>query len=379
MAFKSAIVAIGTGDTDVYEMPALNDGAVVLSIGNATGGAVSYSYKFYKQAAATTTQLATGVSVAANTVVKFPIPIAMQAGDKIIMSASAGSSLVAQCTVTLGAAATIINTIDPKGTWNSGASYVKADAVFHDGTSYLATGPNTNSEPEPDGSNSDWMIFVQATVGGDFIGPASSTSGNIVTFGDATGKLGADGGKSISSIEANATNIAAVLHAASGKTTPVDADELGLIDSAASNALKKLTWANLKTTLIAAFKASASGFWAAVSDATFLTPKTIADAGAWVSISSATTLNTDASTGQNFVVAGLDHNATVAAPTNLVDGKTYTWLFKQGSTGGTLAFNSIFVFPSTPTASVGAGKYDIVAATYYAADTKLIARFSKGS
>lgn len=169
------------------------------------------------------------------------------------------------------------------------------------------------------------------------------------------------------------------VHAATGKSTPVDADELGLIDSAASNALKKLTWANLKTTLIAAFKASASGFWAAVSDATFLTPKTIADAGAWVSISSATTLNTDASAGQNFVVAPLDHNATVAAPTNLIDGKTYTWLFKQGSTGGTLAFNSIFVFPSAPTASAGVGKYDICSATYYAADSKLIARFSKGS
>jgi hypothetical protein len=379
MAFESAIVEIGTGDTDVYEMPALNDGAVVLSIGNVTGGAVTYDFKFYKQATAVTTQLANDVSVAANSVVKFPMPIAMQAGDKIIMSASSASALCAQCTVTRGGAATIVNTIDPRGVWDGGASYVKADAVSHDGTSYLATAANTNSEPEPDGSNTDWMILVQAAVGGDFIGPASSTSGHIVTFGDATGKLGADGGANISSIEASAANIASRINAAAVKSTPVDADELGLIDSAASNALKKLTWANLKTTLIAAFKASASGFWAAVSDATFLTPKTITDAGAWVSISSATTLNTDASAGQNFVVAPLDHNATVAAPTNLIDGKTYTWLFKQGSTGGTLAFNSIFVFPSAPTASVGAGKYDICAATYYAADSKLIARFSKGS
>lgn len=38
-------------------------------------------------------------------------------------------------------------------------------------------------------------------------------------------------------------------HAATGKTTPVDADELPLVDSAASNGLKKLTWANLKATL----------------------------------------------------------------------------------------------------------------------------------
>lgn len=33
------------------------------------------------------------------------------------------------------------------------------------------------------------------------------------------------------------------------KATPVDADTLGLVDSAASNVLKKLTWANLKSTL----------------------------------------------------------------------------------------------------------------------------------
>jgi len=36
---------------------------------------------------------------------------------------------------------------------------------------------------------------------------------------------------------------------AADKATPVDADYLGLIDSAASNVLKKLTWANIKATL----------------------------------------------------------------------------------------------------------------------------------
>lgn len=44
-------------------------------------------------------------------------------------------------------------------------------------------------------------------------------------------------------------NAAATVHAATGKTTPVDADETLLVDSAASNVLKKLTWANLKATL----------------------------------------------------------------------------------------------------------------------------------
>lgn len=43
----------------------------------------------------------------------------------------------------------------------------------------------------------------------------------------------------------NMTNV----NAATSKTTPVDADEFGLLDSGATYGLKKLTWANLKATL----------------------------------------------------------------------------------------------------------------------------------
>lgn len=46
------------------------------------------------------------------------------------------------------------------------------------------------------------------------------------------------------------TTISVPVHAADSKTTPVDADEIGIIDSEASNVLKKLTWANLKATLV---------------------------------------------------------------------------------------------------------------------------------
>lgn len=48
---------------------------------------------------------------------------------------------------------------------------------------------------------------------------------------------------------AAAEPVAGVTHAAASKSTPVDADELPLIDSAASWGLKKLTFANLKATL----------------------------------------------------------------------------------------------------------------------------------
>lgn len=42
---------------------------------------------------------------------------------------------------------------------------------------------------------------------------------------------------------------AEAIHAATAKTTPVDADELGIADSAASYVIKKVTWANIKATL----------------------------------------------------------------------------------------------------------------------------------
>ena len=49
----------------------------------------------------------------------------------------------------------------------------------------------------------------------------------------------------------NVNQIGPVINGATGKTTPVDADLVGISDSAASGVLKKLTWANLKATLIA--------------------------------------------------------------------------------------------------------------------------------
>jgi hypothetical protein len=48
-------------------------------------------------------------------------------------------------------------------------------------------------------------------------------------------------------------DIAFNVHGATSKTTPVDADELAISDSASSWTLKKLTWANLKATLSSYF------------------------------------------------------------------------------------------------------------------------------
>ncbi len=52
----------------------------------------------------------------------------------------------------------------------------------------------------------------------------------------------------------------ALINSATSKATPVDADYVGLMDSAASNILKKLSWANIKATLITTWKDVSGGF-----------------------------------------------------------------------------------------------------------------------
>lgn len=47
----------------------------------------------------------------------------------------------------------------------------------------------------------------------------------------------------------DAVNVGSAIHGADAKTTPVDADTMPLIDSAAANVLKKVTWANVKATI----------------------------------------------------------------------------------------------------------------------------------
>lgn len=85
------------------------------------------------------------------------------------------------------------------------------------------------------------------TSTGTNTGDQTSVSGNAGTATTLQTSRNIDGQAFNGS--ADITVIAPGTHAATSKTTPVDADELPLVDSAASNVLKKLTWANLKATL----------------------------------------------------------------------------------------------------------------------------------
>lgn len=69
----------------------------------------------------------------------------------------------------------------------------------------------------------------------------------------------------------NATNMAAVISGAAEKTTPVDADKIPILDSAASGALKWLSWANLwagiKSKLDGALTISGAKTWTGQQEA----------------------------------------------------------------------------------------------------------------
>ena len=78
-------------------------------------------------------------------------------------------------------------------------------------------------------------------AGGSTIGTvATSSSGSFASDGTSWHSFGGGGGADITT---------ALVHAAASKSTPVDADEMPLLDSAASYGLKKLTWANIKATI----------------------------------------------------------------------------------------------------------------------------------
>jgi hypothetical protein len=93
----------------------------------------------------------------------------------------------------------------------------------------------------------------QKAQGLENLGLGNSSTRNV---GTTAGTVAAGDDARFSDVPA--ASLASTIHAATSKTTPVDADELPISDSAASWGLKKLTWANIKATLAGLFASRAS-------------------------------------------------------------------------------------------------------------------------
>jgi hypothetical protein len=190
MALKGKPIAIGTSDTTIYTCPSTIEASVHgLVFANNTGSAVTITLKIYIQSLGTTTTVATGISVGANTTYTWPKPINVNAGDYIQAAASTGSALVCFYSVYEGSAAAAAVGFTPRGAWGSGSTYAVNDVVSYNGSSYLAIQASTNQQP--DTQTAYWLVLAAKgdTGSGDVSGPASSVDSEIALFDSTTGKL----------------------------------------------------------------------------------------------------------------------------------------------------------------------------------------------
>lgn len=190
MALKGKPIAIGTSDTTIYTCPATLEASVHgLVFANNTGSAVTITLKIYIQSLGTTTTVATGISVGANTTYTWPKPINVNAGDYIQAVASTGSAIVCFYSVYEGSAAAAAVGFTPRGAWSSGSTYAVNDVVSLSGSSYLAIQASTNQNPAT--QTAYWLVLAAKgdTGTGDVAGPASSVDSEIALFNSTTGKL----------------------------------------------------------------------------------------------------------------------------------------------------------------------------------------------
>ncbi len=99
------------------------------------------------------------------------------------------------------------------------------------------------------GAEANTVDSVNTKTGAVVIDPDdlndTSTTNKFTTAGDISKLAGIEALADVT----DATNVGSSMTGATAKTTPVDADTMPLNDSAASNVLKKVTWANIKATL----------------------------------------------------------------------------------------------------------------------------------
>lgn len=190
MALKGKPIAVGTTDTDLYTCPSTIEASVHgLVFANGTGSSATITVKVYVQSTAATTTIIAGQAVAANTAFTWPKPINLNAGDKIIASASTGSAIVCLYSAYEGSAAPVAVGFTPRGAWSSGASYVTNDVVsYTNGSSYLAIQASTNQQP--DTQTAYWLLLAAKgdTGSGDVTGQASSVDNEIALFSGTGGK-----------------------------------------------------------------------------------------------------------------------------------------------------------------------------------------------
>ncbi|TPM92737.1 hypothetical protein [Mesorhizobium sp. B2-1-3A] len=192
-------------------------------------------------------------------------------------------------------------------------------------------------------ADDDNYLFLRAELGVAFAfyrwdGPTLAwvgpfTVANAVASGGVSSLVGGTG------IAVDATNpavpVVSAVRPGTAKTTPVDADEVSLFDSAASFGLKNLTWANLKATVRSYLLGTAST-WSAVQ--TF-TGGVFGGSGASSGLSLVSTSGVGTADFIDFLVG---NNGSIRAGRfdtsgNFLQGSTTAYTYAQeAGVGGTL-------------------------------------------
>lgn len=205
-----------------------------------------------------TTQPAAGLTISGGTITTAGTLVFSLADDLAALEALSGTGVVERT----GSNTYALRTLDTDGTMaaNSATRIPSQSAVVtaiaNAVAALVASAPGTldtlDELAAALGDDANFATTVTTSLGTKVVGPGSATDGYLVLFDGTSGKLvklGAAPPTGTNTGDETTTTVGALINGATAKTTPVDADFLGLMDSAASNILKKLSWANVKATL----------------------------------------------------------------------------------------------------------------------------------
>jgi len=265
---------------------------------------------------------------------KAPLASPTLTGTPAAPTAAGGTSTtqIATTAFTAGEITTHAGATDPHGdrafatsavSTHAAATDPHGDRAYADGLAgnYAAAGHNHSGTYQP-------LATVLTNTTAAFTTAQETKLSGIETAADVT----------------DAGNVGAAIDGATAKTTPVDADTVPLIDSAASNVLKKLSWANIKATAKTYFDTLYQAASATLTTWATITP------GTGIATALAVNVGTAGAPVINGGALGTPSSATLTNATGLPPAG----ITQSGATSSqVLAWNGSVWAPATPAAGAG--------------------------